>query len=228
MNVKEKETYDYVACLSKLADSSSGSQYIILMEDDMWIKPTFLEHIERLLNFYSAYPDPKWAFTKLFYPDQHKGFELTFWSVLELVTSSVIIGAISAVLWRAVTGTRRRHLPFSKLTPLHIFNVLLILVMLNRQHTLIPLYHVVHPFKHDIPHGSSSGAILWSKKHANNMYDYVMAMPNMNKEIDFILNDFVRDNNLSAYSLEYNVFDHIGYESSISNNKRGAKHFLRY
>eukprot|EP00094_Tigriopus_californicus_P013112 TCALIF_12679-PA protein Name:"Protein of unknown function" AED:0.16 eAED:0.16 QI:383/0.5/1/1/0.5/0.33/3/367/77 len=75
---------------------------------------------------------------------------------------------------------------------------------------------------------SSSGAILWSKKHANNMYDYVMAMPNMNKEIDFILNDFVRDNNLSAYSLEYNVFDHIGYESSISNNKRGAKHFLRY
>eukprot|EP00095_Tigriopus_kingsejongensis_P005436 maker-scaffold224_size251237-snap-gene-0.17 protein:Tk05436 transcript:maker-scaffold224_size251237-snap-gene-0.17-mRNA-1 annotation:"ankyrin repeat-containing protein" len=231
-NQRLKETNDYLNSMRHLLVSTT-TEFILILEDDMAVKPNFGRQMKLLLDQYLSRNDRKWMATKLFYPVEHKGFELTLASLLELTAWSLIGGILWTVIRHVILSRLWQVWPIGAkiLVLIHALHSLSILLALGRQHSVMAVLHTAFPFRHDVFHGSCTGAILYRRELLPDLIDFIdKALWSEDPDpIDFIIADYFEANpSRLAYSLEFNLFNHIGFDSSIGNNGRRAKNFLEY
>ncbi len=224
--VKEKEDYTSVLewCLGK------GAKFAVILQDDALPPRYFIDRMKFILQHRVSADTRKWAFLKLYYPEKWEGWAKEWRIILELILSSILVGAILT----AVTFIIQFMIVKISLTALDscvrlLFSFLLVLYVLlalGRPHWLA-LRNVSPHFSSVVPSpGCCIPAVIYPQAHLSSLVSYLKdtkasrAFP-----LDLALDKFAEEKSLDGLLVVPNLVKHIGFVSSLGKGWKAPKEF---
>ncbi|ESO03283.1 hypothetical protein HELRODRAFT_80555 [Helobdella robusta] len=219
-----KETDDYILCLETVRKTFK-SNYVLIVEDDVVMKLGSLKTLKYFISNLETRHADDWIFLKLYYPKKWLGYSRELRTILELISSSILISSIITIVISLIKKIRSRSIII-----LQIFFSLIILptfLILGRQTSvrwreISSSFHTLY-----LTPGCCTQAMLYNSKHISQLIEFLKkSRTNSKNPIDLLIDDYVKSADLRGYLVEPSLFDHIGFWSSFSNNKKDAIDFL--
>ena len=222
LNIKEKEKQDYAFCLEQ--SLKSNPRYSLLVEDDAFPHPQLFYILYYLLEMRKTQRashalKPNTVFYKLYHPERLLGF----WSLeperfLQLLSFAVLCGSCVAFVKDQVMSFIGQRRQFNLCAWLWIVVYFLLLaITVSRQH-LIELRYISRTLFTVSPAPSCcTPGMLFVADRAQHWLHYMQTHTcQQNYAKDFMLDDYIHENNLEGLIVEPNLFVHIGFVSSLS------------
>ena len=256
----EKQKSDYVYCLEN-ALNHTKADYVIILEDDVIVHERFFEFLHYHLQTNLAHKIEQgfvhanqWAFVKLSYPARWRGFSKSLSSVSELITFSILGGAIFIILCIGFVilpiksfGILSKRLKFrfgafvSTPKPMrgNLTTKLLYVYLLGAIFTLFLCYSIGRPYLQQVrlvsPYlqrlessapGCCTLAVLYPRPIAASLVTYLNSVTcNIDFALDSAVDEFAQVKSLQTFLVEPNIAVHIGL---VSNLRGYAKFVAEY
>lgn len=229
---RRREFEDYVYCMN--VSKSFHSKYVLMLEDDVIPYENVLKVIHYTITQYDLRHSSREEIDinkgrqfalKLFYPLRWQGYALELDRIIELVSISVVGGGILLAFVSLYT-LKSEHSYFFKLFYFTVGTMLTMLsVSLIGRPNIMSLRRISPQlFKFSTMHGCCTQAVFYSTEMMFNLMQYLMTHSDMHK--DLAISHYIRHNQIPGYSLEPNLFRHIGMYSSLNDAYKPPVEFI--
>lgn len=223
LNIRQKETMDYIYCLEKA--KSVGSKYIIMVEDDSLPNDNFIQIIKYALH---QIGESEFAYMKLFYPLKWLGYAYEITRVLELVSFGALGGGLFVVVCWA--SSDRRHSMTSQNVQFCIGAIYAVIIVLLVGRPNVLKLRTLSPHLYSIRPSSAccTPAMLYPREIVPRLISFLNSSKQLDSHVnlDLQIYAFSEQHRIPTYQMEPNVFRHIGIISSLSSMVKKAEEFL--
>lgn len=225
MDVHEKEKQDYAFCMQEAL--KSNPRYVLMVEDDA-VPSLDLFPVLHQASFRLNMRQQRWAFTKLYYPERWQGYSFEMQTFLELLGIMLLAGYVAVLMFYCLSWYSPKFLAFkeSALIASAIYFALLA-VCIGRPHLLELKRLSPHLYSLKPAADCCTPSILFLSEEAHSVVRFLDENTcSGNFAIDVALDTFAQQMNLKRYSVEPNLFRHIGMMSSIKGVSRNPEQFI--
>ncbi|ELT98042.1 hypothetical protein CAPTEDRAFT_173301 [Capitella teleta] len=216
---KEKE--DYMYCMQQAL--TSNPKHVMMIEDDAAPHPHLFPVLNQLLLNPKLQSNP-YAFVKLYYPERWQGFSYDVHRLIELLGVSLIGGSISVFVTQLLFARN-----YSERNAFFLGALYLMMLTYTIGRPYLLELRRVSPSMYTLNAAADccSPSILYPREITSALLHFLngtTCKPDF--AIDLALDAFVHDRDLLRFSLEPNLFKHIGFMSTIKGMSHHPEEFL--